>query len=238
MKWSTQLQLPIRSAERGTPGARLDGSLDYKDCSLVPKFTHSLDLLQSYTINQSEQKFGRAKLFVESTAAKKNVQQLREIPVENTAAKDKLCWRTHPTSSNINGWSECCHADEMPYLYPEAKGILFALEDRGINMAIASRSPTPEIAKQFLNKLKIQSLFLPQEIYSSWTHKTDHFQRIHTKTGVPYNSMLFFDDEYRNIDAVSKMGVTSILVNYGVNLEALKQGLLQFSQKSGSSGGN
>lgn len=42
-----------------------------------------------------------------------------------------------------------------------------------------------------------------QEIYSSWTHKTDHFQRIHMRTGVPFSSMLFFDDEDRNIQAVN-----------------------------------
>lgn len=41
-----------------------------------------------------------------------------------------------------------------------------------------------------------------QEIFSSWTHKTDHFLKIRGKTGVPYNEMLFFDDENRNIEAV------------------------------------
>lgn len=42
-----------------------------------------------------------------------------------------------------------------------------------------------------------------QEIFSSWTHKTEHFERIRRRTGVHYKSMLFFDDEYRNIEAVS-----------------------------------
>lgn len=41
-----------------------------------------------------------------------------------------------------------------------------------------------------------------KEIFSSWTHKTEHFQNIHRKTGIPYKSMLFFDDEDRNIDPV------------------------------------
>lgn len=41
-----------------------------------------------------------------------------------------------------------------------------------------------------------------QEIFSSSTHKTKHFQKIHRRTGVPFNSMLFFDDEDRNIEAV------------------------------------
>ncbi|MED6157020.1 hypothetical protein PIB30_019504 [Stylosanthes scabra] len=127
-------------------------------------------------------------------------------------------------------YCECRSKREMPSLYPHATGILLALKQKGINLAIASRSPTPDIASSFLTKLNLKSIFLPQEIFSSWTHKTDHFQRIHSRTGVPFNSMLFFDDENRNIQAVSKMGVTSILVGNGINLGALREGLTRFSQ--------
>nr|DAD40945.1 TPA_asm: hypothetical protein HUJ06_015268 [Nelumbo nucifera] len=90
----------------------------------------------------------------------------------------------------------------MPSLYPHAKGISYALKDKGIDMAVASRSPTPDIAKIFLDKLEIQPMFVAREIFSSWIHKTEHFQIIHRRTGVPFNSMLFFDDEDRSIDAV------------------------------------
>ncbi|XP_012572210.1 uncharacterized protein [Cicer arietinum] len=127
-------------------------------------------------------------------------------------------------------YCECRSKRETPSLYPHAMGILSALKLKGIDVAIASRSPTSDIAKAFLNKLGITSFFVAQEIYSSWTHKTDHFQRIHSITGIPFNSMLFFDDENRNIQAVSKMGVTSILVENGVNLGSLSQGLAQFSR--------
>ncbi|KAI4299164.1 hypothetical protein L6164_032649 [Bauhinia variegata] len=127
-------------------------------------------------------------------------------------------------------YCECRSKREMPSLYPQAKGILYALKDKGIDLAIASRSPTADIAKTFIDKLSIKPMFVAQEIFSSWTHKTDHFQRIHSRTGVPFNSMLFFDDENRNIQAVSKMGVTSILVGNGVNLGALREGLQRFSQ--------
>ncbi|KDP29765.1 hypothetical protein JCGZ_18700 [Jatropha curcas] len=132
-------------------------------------------------------------------------------------------------------YCDCYYEDDTPYLYPQAKGILEALKEKGIEVAIASRSPTSQIAKSFLAKLGINSMFVAQEIFSSWTHKTEHFQRIHRKTGVPFSSMLFFDDEDRNIQATSKMGVTSILVGNGVNLGALRQGLSEFSRKSGSS---
>ncbi|XP_042496918.1 magnesium-dependent phosphatase 1 [Macadamia integrifolia] len=135
-------------------------------------------------------------------------------------------------------YCECRSKREMPSLYPHAKGIMYALKDKGVDIAIASRSPTSDIAKTFIDKLGIQSMFVAQEIFSSWTHKTEHFQKIHRRTGVPFNSMLFFDDEDRNIDTVSKMGVTSILVGNGVNLGALRQGLTEFTQNSASSGRN
>ncbi|CAA2976103.1 magnesium-dependent phosphatase 1 [Olea europaea subsp. europaea] len=132
-------------------------------------------------------------------------------------------------------YCECRSKREMPSLYPHAKGILYALKDKGVNLAIASRSPTPDIANTFLDKLGIKPLFVAQEIFSSWTHKTEHFQRIKQRSGIPYNEMLFFDDEDRNIEAVSKMGVTSILVHNGVNLGALRQGLTKFTQNLESS---
>ncbi|CAN1332559.1 Magnesium-dependent phosphatase 1 [Linum perenne] len=114
----------------------------------------------------------------------------------------------------VNPCSECRSKREMPSLYPHAKGILYALKDNGIDLAIASRSPTPDIATTFLDKLNINSMFPTQEIFSSWTHKTEHFQKIHSRTGV------------------SKMGVTSILVGNGVNLGALREGLTRFSQNT------
>uniref|UniRef100_A0A803KXA5 Magnesium-dependent phosphatase 1 n=1 Tax=Chenopodium quinoa TaxID=63459 RepID=A0A803KXA5_CHEQI len=125
---------------------------------------------------------------------------------------------------------ECYDEDDMPWLYPQARGILCALKDRGIEMAIASRSPASDVAKAFLAKLGIESMFVAQ--LECWTHKTEHFQRIHDRTGTQFDLMLFFDDENRNIEAITKMGVTCILVNRGLNLEALRQGLTNFSQKS------
>eukprot|EP00252_Welwitschia_mirabilis_P014119 TRINITY_DN31161_c0_g1_i1.p1 TRINITY_DN31161_c0_g1~~TRINITY_DN31161_c0_g1_i1.p1 ORF type:complete len:185 (+),score=21.52 TRINITY_DN31161_c0_g1_i1:237-791(+) len=127
-------------------------------------------------------------------------------------------------------YCECRSSRDKPSLYPHANGILHALQEKGVSMAIASRSPTPGVAKTFLNKLGITSLFSAMEIFPSWTHKTQHFQKIQQKTGVPFNAMLFFDDEDRNIDSVSKMGVTSIWLGNGINLEAFKTGLRSYAR--------
>jgi magnesium-dependent phosphatase 1 len=53
-----------------------------------------------------------------------------------------------------------------------------------------------------ISVIRVMLLGLFQEIYSSWSHKTEHFQKIHTRTGVPFTAMLFFDDEDRNIKSV------------------------------------
>jgi len=99
-------------------------------------------------------------------------------------------------------YCECRSKRDSPSLFRHARGIMYALKEKGVDMAIASRSPTPDIAKVFIDKLELQSMFVAQEIFSSWTHKTEHFQKIQRKTGIPYKSMLFFDDEDRNIKTV------------------------------------
>ncbi|GAY38796.1 hypothetical protein CUMW_039420 [Citrus unshiu] len=63
----------------------------------------------------------------------------------------------------------CCYEDEIPYLYPHAKGILEALKEKGIHVAVASRSPTPDIAKTFLHKLGIHSMFVPMVVIYMYT---------------------------------------------------------------------
>ncbi|CAK9169186.1 unnamed protein product [Ilex paraguariensis] len=108
-----------------------------------------------------------------------------------------------------------------------ATGILYALKDKGIDMVIASRSPTPEIATTFLDRLGIRSMFVAEEIFFSRTHKTEHFQRIHRRTGTRFDSMLFFDDEDSNIEVVSKMGVTIIFGTQWGNPSSFEAGTLR-----------
>ena len=58
--------------------------------------------------------------------------------------------------------SDCVSQREMPSLFPQAKGILYALKEKGIDMAIASRSPTSDIAKTFIDKLNIKPMFVAE----------------------------------------------------------------------------
>ncbi|GBG78240.1 hypothetical protein CBR_g26273 [Chara braunii] len=126
-------------------------------------------------------------------------------------------------------WCECLPSRVHPHIYPDARGILEALHAAGVKLAVASRTPTPEIARVFLDKLKLTPLFADMQIYPSWTNKTEHFQKISRNTGIPYSEMLFFDDEDRNTITMSKLGVASILVDEGITLEALREGLDRFA---------
>ena len=44
---------------------------------------------------------------------------------------------------------------------------------------------------------------------------------LHGKTGIPYNKMIFFDDEYRNIEEVGRLGVKAVFVEDGLRMKHL-----------------
>lgn len=109
-------------------------------------------------------------------------------------------------------------------------------------MALASRTPTPDVARAFLKKLDLaQGWFISQQLIpasSGFDHNSAqkdlrHFPAIQKETGIPYNRMLFYDDEDRNIHWVSKLGVTSILVSTseGVSVNTLRKGLQAYSRQ-------
>jgi magnesium-dependent phosphatase 1 len=126
-------------------------------------------------------------------------------------------------------WCEVKSTRSTPRLYPEVRGIIEALREARVPMAIASRTPSPNIATVFLGKLQLMSqYFVQQEIYPTFTHKTEHFKALLQGTKVPYEEMLFFDDEDRNVNTISPLGVKCVLVEDGVNLNALREGISKF----------
>ncbi|MFQ6653484.1 hypothetical protein Gotur_024865, partial [Gossypium turneri] len=54
----------------------------------------------------------------------------------------------------------------------------------------------------FFNQIQTLNCASPNFFFTLRFEQIDHFQRIHSRTGNPFNSMLFFDDEDRNIQAV------------------------------------
>jgi magnesium-dependent phosphatase 1 len=76
---------------------------------------------------------------------------------------------------------------------------------------------------------KALSFFDHLEIYPG--SKTTHFKRIHEATGVPYNDMLFFDDESRNRDTEG-LGVTMQLIRNGVTRREVDAGVRTWRKRN------
>lgn len=67
------------------------------------------------------------------------------------------------------------------------------------------------------------------EIYPG--SKITHFNRLHKSTGLPFEEMLFFDDESRNKE-VEKLGVVMKLVKDGVTRSEIDEGVKKWRQRN------
>ena len=115
--------------------------------------------------------------------------------------------------------------------YPEVPAVLKRLHEDNIEMAAASRTVTPNRAVSLINLLGWSEYLKLQEIYPG--SKTTHFKSLQKRTGIPFEDMLFFDNESRNISDVSKLGVTCVLVNYrnGMTFKDLEKGYKALAEK-------
>jgi magnesium-dependent phosphatase 1 len=100
-------------------------------------------------------------------------------------------------------------------LYDDALEILAQLDHQQISMAVASRTSAPDWADELMELFDIKKYFQYFEIYPG--SKVSHFRSLQQKTGLKYSDMIFFDDEYRNIEEVSQLGVVSVFVEDGIN---------------------
>lgn len=127
-------------------------------------------------------------------------------------------------------------------LYHDVGAILHRLRDAGIIIAAASRTHTPDLAREALSLLLIPhkagdvggravpaiEFFDQLEMYPG--SKIKHFKRIHERTGTPYNEMVFYDDEIRNKE-VESLGITFIHVTDGLNGRVLEKGLEEWRKR-------
>lgn len=108
-------------------------------------------------------------------------------------------------------------------LYPEVPEMLEELSSRGHVLSLASRTSAPAIAGKLLDLFGIARHFQHPQIYPG--DKSAHFKALHRITGVAYQEMLFFDDEQRNIDSVSRLGVRAVRVGSGLSRGMLESAL-------------
>ncbi|XP_006812625.1 magnesium-dependent phosphatase 1-like [Saccoglossus kowalevskii] len=121
--------------------------------------------------------------------------------------------------------------NDVMRIHKDVPAILKQIQDREIQIAAASRTDYPTGAKTLLKLYDIDQYFNYKEIYPGCKRK--HFEKFHKASGVAYEDMLFFDDEARNIRDISKIGVTSIYVDYtvGLTVKVLEEGLQKHSEK-------
>lgn len=112
-------------------------------------------------------------------------------------------------------------------LYDDVDAILAYCDQHEITMGLASRTEQPRWASELLDMLDITHRFPFAEIYPS--SKLRHFAALQKATGWDYASMLFFDDEMRNIREVGELSVTSIYVREGLSNELFHDSLQQFA---------
>lgn len=106
-------------------------------------------------------------------------------------------------------------------LYSDVPGILRALNEKDISLAIASRTHSPDLAIRLLEMFEVRKYFSFEEIYPG--SKVKHFKLLREHTRIPYQEMFFFDDEYRNVAEVGALGVNANLVNDGLGLEEIQR---------------
>ncbi|KAH7159735.1 acid phosphatase-domain-containing protein [Dactylonectria estremocensis] len=136
--------------------------------------------------------------------------------------------------------------------YADVPGILYALPRAGVRMAVASRTPTPNIARDLLKMIHIPPLppaddaappGKPEkpkratDVFDGGVEaypgsKLKHFEVIQKRTGVHYEDMLFFDDEPRNFETES-LGVTMYLIRDGVTWSEIEKGVLKWRTRRG-----
>lgn len=97
-----------------------------------------------------------------------------------------------------------------------------------ILLGTASRTHAPDLANTLLKQLYIKpnkraiDYFDYMQIFPG--NKKQHFSKINKASGVPYDEMLFFDDEDRNKN-VEDLGVVMCLVRDGVTRSEVDRGV-------------
>ncbi|EGD80275.1 hypothetical protein PTSG_10531 [Salpingoeca rosetta] len=101
-------------------------------------------------------------------------------------------------------------------------------------VAFVSRTSYPEYAFECMSLIKIgdseksmHEVAHHHEIYPGC--KVSHFQKIHKRTGIPYEDMVFFDNEYRNIRDVQRLGVVCVYTPDGFRRRHFEEALVQMN---------
>ena len=132
------------------------------------------------------------------------------------------CDHTYPPYVRHNGYILDAHNSRI-FLYDESGKILEDLHQRNIKLAIASRTREPQIAKELMRLFEIEHYFTWLQIFPG--SKTEHFRQLKIQTRIPFDQIIFFDDEHRNVSEVRRLGVKCVWVENGITRELVNQHL-------------
>lgn len=138
--------------------------------------------------------------------------------------------------------------------YRDVPAILQVLPTLGVRVGIASRTSAPELAREMLKLLYVPAVAADEtttttkkssssssrkaiELFDAGLQiypgsKITHMQKLHKDTGLPYDEVLFFDDESRNRDTEA-LGVTMWLVKDGVSWAEIEAGVREWRRRKG-----
>ncbi|MFC2087610.1 magnesium-dependent phosphatase-1 [Bacteroidota bacterium] len=133
---------------------------------------------------------------------------------------------TIPPYSKINGYVFDREMNEIS-LYPEVPEILEDILIKDIKLGIASKTNARERAVELLEMFNIYNYFSYIEMYPG--NKTIHFHNLNQSSGIPFQKMLFFDDDHDNLLDVSTLGIDSVYVQEGINKLLVSKSLQEIS---------
>eukprot|EP00287_Rhodomonas_sp_CCMP768_P008536 CAMPEP_0196731442 /NCGR_PEP_ID=MMETSP1091-20130531/11176_1 /TAXON_ID=302021 /ORGANISM="Rhodomonas sp., Strain CCMP768" /LENGTH=172 /DNA_ID=CAMNT_0042074579 /DNA_START=174 /DNA_END=692 /DNA_ORIENTATION=- len=102
-------------------------------------------------------------------------------------------------------------------------------------VAVCSCTDEPSWADECMRKFEVapgmplKEAIDIEEIYKGG--KSKHFKSIHAKTGIPFEDMIFFDNEEHNCRTVAPLGVTCIYTPRGMTAAEWERGLKEYSKR-------
>eukprot|EP00123_Amoebidium_parasiticum_P006444 comp17394_c0_seq1/m.16721 comp17394_c0_seq1/g.16721 ORF comp17394_c0_seq1/g.16721 comp17394_c0_seq1/m.16721 type:complete len:192 (-) comp17394_c0_seq1:100-675(-) len=124
------------------------------------------------------------------------------------------------------------------YLMGQSRQILHELKTKPqwmhTRVAVASSTDEPEWARECLALIEVgDGIKMKDTIHFveiSKSNKKQHFQRLHEKTGVAYNDIIFYDNEMGNIRNVSQLGVVCVYTPDGLTGQMWQKGLKDWAK--------
>jgi magnesium-dependent phosphatase 1 len=131
----------------------------------------------------------------------------------------------------------CCHNSRVQ-LFEDVIDIFDLLIHLNVPIAYASRTWQPSWAKKALEQFKCgtdgASDMWQISVSAGWgdCSKVSHIRKISADLNLPIDSMVFFDNELRNIRDISPLGATCGYCPDGLTMEIFQNKMLEYSNNT------